>query len=88
MDIVNVLRNGSIVSGPIYNPQFGAWQCEVADLVENKTFVVLVMLDIGSDLIDSPEVLIKSGNFRKGARRRQVVKERSADDDASQDETS
>lgn len=68
-DAINALRRGKPVSGPRYSADHRSWLYELADLVEGKTFVIVVALDCKEDYEESPLLTIVTGFFRRGRRK-------------------
>jgi hypothetical protein len=68
LDAVNSIRRGRIVSSPVYDEDRHAWRVDVADLVDERTFVVDVALDCESDFAERPHVEIVTARFRRGGR--------------------
>lgn len=69
LDAVNALRRGRIVSTPVYDECREAWRVDVADIVDERTFVVDVALDCDCDFTDRPHVEIVTARFRRGGRK-------------------
>jgi len=69
LDAVNALRRGRIVSTPEYDEERDAWRIDVADVVDEHTFVVDVALGCDSDFAESPQVEIVTARFRRGGRK-------------------
>jgi hypothetical protein len=66
VDVVNVVRQGRIVRIPAFDIGRQAWRIEIADSVEEFTFVVDLALDCKEDYCDSPYVEIVTAFHRRG----------------------
>lgn len=84
-DVINAVCRGRLVAGPRFDPIYRGWEFELADLIDDRSYVVCLILDVDEDLAENPLVYVKSAFFRRG-RRRIVAKERKRGDEGSQAE--
>jgi len=65
VDAARVIRNGKIVFGPDYDAASQSWLYEIWDRVENRSFVLIILLNCNEDFDSFPVVTVKSGYFGK-----------------------
>jgi hypothetical protein len=58
LDAEVLVEEGTIVSGPDYDPQFHSFQCEIEGRIDGKSWRLVTALDCNSDYLKSPRVIL------------------------------
>ena len=54
LDAEQILEEGEIISGPVFDSDFFSWKCEMFLKIEGKGWKLVVALDCASDYCESP----------------------------------
>lgn len=60
MDAEELIETGTLIYGPVYNPTFENWKCELSGTIDGRTWLLVLAIDARSDLVKSPHVILIS----------------------------
>jgi hypothetical protein len=58
LDAQELVENGQISNGPIYDSDYHTWKCEFVGRIDTKQWKLVIALACDSDLCEAPQVTL------------------------------